>query len=187
MNIDAKAAASALKDIDRATARTAAFSGYRRSWPSFLVWGLVWSGANITQQFAPEWANVTWMIGLVAGISSSIFVGMSARPLAATGATRPTMARYIGAGLIIAVAISAVFNIVGVRDAVTANAAMSLFVAAAYAVMGLWHGSRFLCLGLLLGGVIIAGWAYGREYFALWMGLAGGGALILTAFWLRRA
>lgn len=139
------------------------------------------------QSLAPAYGGYVWAIGIVAGVATSIAAGMQERKeSAAEGPSRP-VARYVLTGLVIAATISGVFGILGVSDATDANAAISLIVAAAYCLFGVWTGSRFLLVGLVLAAAVVGGWVWMKEQFELWIGLVGGGALILTGFWLGRA
>ena len=41
-------------------------------------------------------------------------------------------------------------------------------------------------LGVAVGAATVAGWLWMRDWFELWMGFVGGGALILGGVWLWR-
>jgi hypothetical protein len=45
---------------------------------------------------------------------------------------------------------------------------------------------RFLYAGIALGALTLIGWFWLPHYFLPWMAAVGGGALILTGFWLRK-
>jgi hypothetical protein len=186
MNIDAHSAQIALADVNRAKARAGAFGSYARAWPSLLVWGLVWMAANIVQQFAPAFAALVWFAGIGVGIASSIAVGLQGGK-EDPAARNARMRRFVASALIVAAAIAGVFNIMAIHDVATVDAVLSLVVAAAYAIAGIWSGSRFLWLGVALCAAILGGWIGLRDYFALWSGAVGGGAIVLTALWLRTA
>ena len=68
-----------------------------------------------------------------------------------------------------------------------AGAFAPLCCGVAYAACGLWFGTRFLVTGMVVIAVTLAGFLWMPSQFALWMALCGGGALLLTGQWLRRA
>jgi hypothetical protein len=64
---------------------------------------------------------------------------------------------------------------------------ISAFVAGFYVLQGVWMGQRFAWIGLAIAVCVIAGWFADREHLELWLGVGGGGALIVSGIWLRRA
>jgi hypothetical protein len=50
-----------------------------------------------------------------------------------------------------------------------------------------WLGLRYLVVGAALAALTLLCFFFLREHFYAVMAFAGGGALILTGFWLRRA
>ena len=58
---------------------------------------------------------------------------------------------------------------------------------AIYAAIGLWLGLRYILAGAFMAAATLGAYFFLREYFFFWMALVGGGSLILTGFWLRRA
>jgi hypothetical protein len=61
-----------------------------------------------------------------------------------------------------------------------------LVVAAAYAVLGMSLGPRFVFIGLALGLLTLIGFFALSSIFMLWMAAVGGSALVLGGLWLRR-
>jgi hypothetical protein len=55
-----------------------------------------------------------------------------------------------------------------------------------YMVIGTLAGARWTVIGVALGVLTVVGYAFMREHFMLWMAIVGGGALLLTGFWMRR-
>jgi hypothetical protein len=56
-----------------------------------------------------------------------------------------------------------------------------------YAGAGLWTGTRYVVAGVVLFVATLVGYFFLRDYFFFWMAAFGGGTLILTGFWMRRA
>jgi hypothetical protein len=62
-----------------------------------------------------------------------------------------------------------------------------LLCAALYAGIGLWAGVRYVVVGGLLAVLTLFGFFALRNQFFGVMAIAGGGSLVLTGLWLRRA
>ncbi|MDE0201182.1 MAG: hypothetical protein OXK73_01950, partial [Rhodospirillaceae bacterium] len=62
-----------------------------------------------------------------------------------------------------------------------------LLVATGYAIAGCWMGLRYAAVGVALGGVAVGVFVLAPAYLSLIVPFAGGGALILGGFWMRRA
>ena len=60
-------------------------------------------------------------------------------------------------------------------------------VALAYVLLGLWSGSRIAWLGVAVAASTVLGFTVMAGYGMLWMGVIGGGSLLGTGLWLRRA
>jgi hypothetical protein len=63
---------------------------------------------------------------------------------------------------------------------------IALTVALAYTVVGLWAGPRWIVAGVAVGALSLIGHFHIPAHFNAWMGLVGGGVLVLSGVWLRR-
>ena len=54
-------------------------------------------------------------------------------------------------------------------------------------LLGLWIGWRYTAIGIGIAVLTLVGFFLLPMHFLLWMAGVGGGALILTGLWLRRA
>ncbi|QIG81645.1 hypothetical protein [Stakelama tenebrarum] len=176
-------AANALHEVDRARRRSGALRGYAHAGSTVIVWGVIWLLCNLATYFIKD-GNLSWMIGIPVGVLWSV-----ARPYFARS-ERPEPA-----DLRIPFSIFAALGFLGLVMTVTDAAAsyaqqnvlISLLVAVAYVLLGIWTGLRFALLGLALTLVICLGWFAFPATLLLWLGLGGGGALILGGIWLARA
>ncbi len=179
--IDQTDAASALQAIDRTRRRSFELRGYAHAGDILIGWGLVWLACNLLTYFAPgmRWA---WPVGIVLGTlwSATRSRNKPAGERHSTVRAFATVATIIGLAVLISM-------IADVRGADQGNALISAFVAAAYVLQGIWSGPRFAWIGLVLAGFVCAGWFLDRAHLDLWLGIGGGGALIVTGLWLRRA
>lgn len=184
---DALDARRALKDIETAQGRTHAFAFYDGAGPIVVVWGLVWLLANSLAYFKPEAANMAWLVGIVFGAGFSALFGWLSSRKATPGSSLP---KALLAGLAIAgvllIALNGFGMVAGVSSQEQANAVISMAVAFAYILMGFSRGGRMTILGVAVGAATLAGWIWLRDWFELWMGVVGGGGLILGGLWLWR-
>lgn len=180
--IGQKDAAGALASVERTRRRSIELSGYAHAGNIVLAWGLVWLICNLAVHFMPQQGANSWPIGIPAATLYSILHGRAHRSKGPLFDWR--IAATAGTGFVF---MALVALIAGLDDPRQTNALISLFIAANYAAMGIWTGLRFTWAGLAIALVVTLGWFFDRGNFYLWMGLAGGGALITTGLWLRRA
>lgn len=171
-------ATAALASVDDARRRAGELRGYAQAGGTLVLWGMVWLVCNLLSQFF-RWGPLSWPFGILIGVIGSVVQGRR----------HPT-----GNDWRIGLTVLAVSNflalltvIAGVHDPATMNAAISLTVAAVYVVAGVWAGARFAYVGLALAALVAIGWFGDPRHLYLWLGLGGGGALILSGWWLRRA
>ena len=180
MNIPRDDAASALASIERTRRISDTLRGYAHAGDIVAAWGLVWLVCNSLTYFYPVWGPNSWPVGIVLASIWSVLRGRKGRGDPPGWRAAATAATTIG--LLVLVAL-----ITGVEGPAQANALISIFVAAAYVWTGIWAGSRFAFVGLFIAAMVVMGWFVDREHLYLWMGIGGGGALLLTGLWLRRA
>lgn len=175
-------AAALLAQIEstRTTMRHAvrAHRGHFHLW----IWGALWVAMPLTVQFGGEPAArfFPWMTA--AGILVSIAVGIAqGRQIKAR--IEPRFLGMIGAIVLFAalfpLVLRARFDLRGIY------AYTCLVVMQAYVVAGLWTDSYLFWLGLLITALILTGLFLFPGIFWLWMAVCGGGALLLTGFYVR--
>jgi hypothetical protein len=173
--IDSDQAVAALAAVHATRRRSAELRGYAGAGKHLIAWGLVWLAGNLAAQFMPSHASWVWSISIVCAVAfqlASSYQETDWRVLATVGA---------GLGFF---AISIILFEIGPA---LQTAYGSLIVAAIYIVLGVWIGARFAWLGLVVAGIVIAGRLAFPLWLPLWLGIGGGGALILSGLWLRRA
>jgi hypothetical protein len=191
MNVTREEAAKALDDINKASDRIVELKGYNHGAPHFIVWGFVWLVANIVTQFWPDQANWAWGPGVVIGMIASTVVGVIQSRIIKPG-SRTAMDAKIGRRIAMTSGIMFVFIfcIVYIARPETpreVNALISIFFPFLYMGAGIWAGWRLFAIGAVTAAGIMAGYIWIEDYYALWMGLFGGGALIASGLWLRSA
>ena len=186
MSLSSKEAAETLSDVERASRRSARAYGYNRASPHLIIWGLCWVvGYAGTYLFLPQ-SNLIWAATVVAGMIASFVAGktMSCSADAKTGAQHGL--RMFGLIAIAATFMAATYAIMGPIRGMQPAAFPALVVATAYCAVGLWVGVRYLVLGALVFALTLAGYFYLQQYYLLWMGVVGGGALIVAGLWFRK-
>lgn len=170
-------AVSALASIERTRQRAFELRGYAHAGDIVIGWGLVWLVCNLLGYFAPELVFV-WPIGIALGVIWSIWRGRAQ----SNGGWRATASAFTIFALV-----ALVIAISEVETPAESNALISAFVAAAYVLQGIWLGQRFAWIGLAITLLVIIAWFVDREHLELWLGVGGGGLLILSGIWLKRA
>jgi hypothetical protein len=186
--ISTQQAAEALKEAAIAEKRSRSAYSYSQSAPHCFVWGAVWFlgyGAEALMSMAHLpgiWVGWWWMALSFAGAAASIVIGrgQSARN------GRPSW-RFGVLFLIIWLYFFASFSVMHPHSEQQVGAYIPLLFAAIYAAIGLWLGLRYILVGAFMAAATLGAYFFLRDYFFFWMALVGGGSLILTGFWLRRA
>lgn len=191
MNVTRDEAAQALADINRASDKIVELKGYNHGAPYFMIWGLVWLFANIVTQFWPDQANWAWGPGVVIGMIASTVTGLiqskTIKTTASTAATAKIGRRIAMTSVTMFVFIFCIIYIARPETSREINALISIFFPFLYMGAGIWAGWRLFAIGAVTAAGIMAGYIWIDEYYALWMGLFGGGALIASGLWLRSA
>lgn len=183
MTLDRDDAAAALASVARTRERSAALRHYSGAASTVLVWGLIWLICNLLTQFA-DWGAKSWMAGVPIGVLWSVL-----HPLRPYGGANGRVEMRIPLSIFAAFAfLWLVMLITEVRmSSASATTLVSLLVAVSYVIAGIWVGARIALLGVALTVAICLGWFVFPQWLFLWLGLGGGGALILGGLWLGRA
>lgn len=183
-NLDNKTARQALNDIYDVQRRSAALRFYASAGGDIFVWGLVWLFANVLSYIKPELAHWFWAVGIFIGALASGFGGFRS---ASRQNKSLSVQQSLAAFVVIALALTAIFMVVAPTDRLEVNALISLLVALAYCLAGIWKGMRIFIVGVAIGATVIIGWTLLQAWFEVWMGIVGGGLLMLSGIWFRRA
>ena len=185
MNISPTEAADALRDIAASADRAREFKGYRMAAPYFFLWGTIWIIGYGVSGLAPHYANL-WAPLSVIGMVVSAVIGWRHRRNMVTGAAYGK--RMWLSFATFAIFITATYAILPPHSLNQMNAFPALLTGTAYALSGVWSGrARLLILGAVVVAATMGGYFFLAPYFAFWMAVVGGGGLILTGFWMRKA
>ena len=167
-------AKDALDAIQHARQRTSVLIGYRVIGSVVAAWGMAWLVGFSAMQFVPQSAHWIWGLCWIAALGWTV-----TRPRA------PNDSRVLATWAVAVFYVVLITAIVGanVREA---SVIIALAVAGGYAIVGLWAGWRFACLGALVTVSAVVGWWYFPQLLFLSLGLGGGTALLLGRLWLKR-
>ncbi|HXL98670.1 MAG TPA: hypothetical protein VN932_01985 [Rhizomicrobium sp.] len=183
MSLSPDEAADALRDISNTEKRSFSAYGYKSAAPFLILWGLLWMVGYGGSDLWPAKSGELWLGVVVMGSVISIILGMRAKPKAGRRTDWRIFATWASAlGFIVSM-----LAIVGRIDGAQIGALIPLLFAWIYIVMGVWMGWRFALAGVALGALTLGGFFLIHQHFLLWMAFVGGGTLVATGLWLRRA
>jgi hypothetical protein len=194
MSLSPGQAAENLREIARTERRSAEAHEYANASPGFILWGLLWVVGYTGSYLLPHYGfirGINWLwCGLtVGGVVGSTIIGRNQHRAQHPGqraAGRAMGLRWIMTLVAMWIFTAATFTVLRPVNAMSTGAFIPLLVALAYAVFGIWRGSRFLYAGIVLAALTLGGWFLLPQYFLPWMAAVGGGSLILVGLWLKR-
>jgi hypothetical protein len=190
MEVDAKQALESLQEVDSVGKGLVSKLAYGMAGPILIVWGAVWLVCFGITQFVPSMSGWAWLAGDIIGIAGSLYLG---RLRTRAKAVRSESSKRLGWKLF-----WFWFFLFLYADLWLAilwpwrGEQLGMFgvtlVMFAYVVMGLWLGMRFMVwLGLAVTVLASAGYVFSfvvPGYLNLWLGLAGGTALLGSGLYL---
>jgi len=185
--ITAEQAADALKEADAIERRSFEAFSYSQSAPYCFVWGAVWFlGYGAEALFPidhPAWMWLGWWWMGLSMIGAAVSVAIGRRQ----NARRPGRSWRFGALFGILWLFSFFLFAIWHPTPMQIGAFFPLLFAAIYAAIGLWLGTRYILVGLFMALSTLIAYFQMPQYFFLWMAMVGGGSLLLTGLWMRKA
>lgn len=181
MSITREDAANALRLADQAGQRSRMLRGYQSAAPHLILWGWVYAGTYAFAYFQPGKSGLAWLIV----VPLTIFGDMAI-------AWRDRGDRRVWTGVLVPIVafmalILATITIMRPHDPRQMSAFVPLAIAWVYIAIGTVLGRRMIFAGIALGGLTMLGYCFLHTWFMLWMAVVGGGTLVLSGLWLRRA
>jgi len=161
-------------EIDKAILQTKKAVGHFVGY-ILMMWGVIWAIGFTATQFSPHVAGWYWAaLNTIGTIGTWLIISQS----------KSKFNRQVGGRLFLALVILSCYAILwGFMLHPSGHAGMAFYLTVgtcAYVMMGLWLSRVLLWLGLIVTGLTLAGLYLLPDWFALWMGITGGGALILS-------
>jgi len=190
MTLDKSEAAQALAAIGASARRSSSLYSYNRSAPYVFIAGVMWLVADLLTEFTP-YKSMTWpvvsIIGCIAFFATAI-VQTRRDARSGTGVGREGMfGKIVGVWLATFAFMAATFTIFPPTNEFQSHTFIGVFFGCLYIALGMWMGWRLVTVGVALAGLSLFGFFEVRDYYLVFMGVVGGGALMLSAFWLRTA
>ena len=181
MSITREDAAHALRDAHEAEQRSRLLHGYQSAAPHLILWGCVYAATYTVSYFEPTRSGLAWLIIMPLAIAGDVAIAWRKRTAQTDWIMVPVM---IVAFLAFIIATAAIMR---PHDPRQTAAFVPLAVAWAYVVLGIHLGWRITFAGIALGVLTVFGYFTPHDWFMLWMAAVGGGTLLLSGLWLRRA
>ena len=172
--MDKEHALEILNDVAKARQKTSELRNYRGMGSIISAWGVVWLLGFGAQSIFPAAAPHVWIVGWLGAL-----VWTFTRP------PKPEDFRAL-ATWVVAVLCICLILVVTKANQTTAAMIFGLALSAAYAILGVWSGKRFLVLAVLALSSACVGWWLVPQWLYLALALGGGVALILGGVWIRR-
>ena len=193
MTLDKSEAAHALAEIGASQRRSSSLYSYTRAAPYMALAGLMWLVADLLLQFSSFNKGLIWPVvsglGTIGFIALALIQNRHPRSGVATDekARDGIFWRIMGVWLIVFAFMVATFTILPPTDGTQTHTFIGVFFGCLYAVIGLWMGWRLVATGIALAALSLFGFFEVHEYYLAFMGVVGGGALMLSALWMRTA
>lgn len=190
MAISQTEAATALRDVERTTARATEMRAYSYASPHLLLWGVIWVlGYGAMGYSAPRDWGLIWAPLDLVGIAGSALIAARARARASAMAVES--GAFSPAAMLIALLFTALFVVctftVFAPDRPEPYLVFpALVLGLVYVVAGAWKMQRLAWIGAAVSTLAMVGYLLMTPWLGYWIAAVGGGGLILGGLWLRK-
>jgi hypothetical protein len=192
MNVSRDEATAALDHVEIAGERVRTWRWYAEASSYLVIWGCVWLVGNVATDLDARWGNIAWSVGLAFGLAATLSLTIrNARRWQRSFPASRSEGRAVGRraafiGTAIMLWFPTLSLLAGPFEPRQGNALISITWAFIYMAMGAFVGWRLFAIGLVTAAAIVCGYLFVQQHFFLWMGLVGGGSLIVGGLWLRK-
>ncbi len=161
--------------------------------PVLIWWGLIWIVMLGYAQFH-EGVNRLWWVFVLAGFVGQVVIQKLRPPALKQAPDWRAVAFWLGiflyAGLFVVLLVPwSLLNNLSPADSQMMDRKLTAYCSIvpmfAYVIIGPWVSRFFVILGLLMTALILIGYFFVPAWFYLWIGVVGGGTLILSGFFIR--
>ena len=186
MNISPDEAEESLAAIQRMTQKTRHSVASSGAHISLIVTGIVWLiGFMSTQFLSGEIVAYIWIGLSILGSTLATVLGLRTGKRVRSPSATPTAKRIGLIWLLLAVYCLAAIAVAWPMDGKQLTTFIVLFVLIGWLVMGLLLSIISIWPGLIIIALVLIGYFLLPGIFYLWMGLLGGGGLILLGLYIR--
>ncbi|MDA9409565.1 hypothetical protein [Bradyrhizobium sp. CCBAU 45384] len=182
--IDSKEASKALAEIDDIVQRVRQSRLYELASLAAIWWGVLVFAGNLVTWAWPLYAGYAWIAVDVVGVAGLVALRVFNPPHHAYGPAFDirlllVFVLFFAFGYLC----TSVIGHFGPRQQGTF---WPLYFMLFYMLAGLWFGTAFVAIGLVITALTLIGFFYIGAAFPLWMAFVNGGGLILGGLWMRR-
>lgn len=181
--IDSKEASATLADIDDIVQRVKQSQLYELASLGALWWGVLVFAGNLVTWLWPFYAVYAWPAVDVLGVGGLVAIRLLA----------PSQAQAAAFDLRVVLVFVLFFafgyictNVLGHFGPRQLGAFWPIYFMLFYTLAGLWFGTAFVAIGLVITALTLIGFFTIGEAFPLWMAFVNGGGLIVGGLWMRR-
>ena len=184
MTVNKDDALTALHDVESVERRSQTLFRYGLASPYLLLWGALWIVAGGVGALSPANGNIGWTaVDAVGLLGSAWLIVRHARRCG----ERVFLLRYVATFTVLAAFVGLTLIVFAPVSADEVLMLITLVVAAAYAIAGCWIGLRYAVVGVALAGLALGVFHLLPAMLTLIVPFVGGGAIILSGLWMRRA
>ncbi|NOX62154.1 MAG: hypothetical protein GXP42_09455 [Chloroflexi bacterium] len=185
MDISPTEAQQALDDIDKIMARTRRELANGSGPLQLVIWGLVWFVGFLGSYFlsGPK-SGFLWLLLLIAALISSIYLGYRDELRVRYGGLSMRIASSWALLILFA---TLILWAATPKTAEQANLIFILIIMLGYGLLGIWTWRAMFWVGLVVSALAIIGYLFFFKHFFIWMAVLGGGALIASGIYIKKA
>jgi hypothetical protein len=185
MNISPNEAEEELAAIQRMMQKTRHSIAGGGAYITLIVTGIVWLFGFLSTQFVPEISGYVWTVGSILGTILGIVLGFRMGKRVRSPSTAPTAKRIGLFWLFLIFYAIAAITVARPTDGKQATIFIVLFIMLGQLAMGLLFSFSSVWWTLPITALALIGYFLFPGIFYLWMGVLGGGGMIVLAIYIR--
>jgi len=185
MNISPNEAEEALATIQAMRKKTLHSYANSGTYITLIVTGIVWLVGFLSTQFVPEISGYVWTVGSILGTILGTVLGFRMGKRVRSPSTAPTAKRIGLFWLLLVFYGIATIAVARPTDGKQATIFIVLFIMLGQLAMGLLFSFSSVWWALPITALALVGYFLLPSIFYLWMGVLGGGGMIVLALYIR--
>ena len=186
MNISPSEAEEALAAIQTMTQKTRHSIASGSAYISLIITGIVWLiGFTATQFLTPPLLVWIWIVTSIVGSALATFIGIRAGKRVRIASSAVTGKRIATFWVLLILFASAIIAVAHPTDGKQITLLIILLAMIGQMGMGLLLSFSATWWTVPVAAVALIGYFFALEWFFLWMGLLGGGTMIILGLYIR--